>query len=132
MQDFSLTRDFGRIAWLPTLVTLGLRALAAGVVWTLIILVQGMAAANPVEATLVLLVGFPLTIIVFFVPVGLAAQFLSGLGVPVVGLLTYLAALVIMVGDPLLFILHKLFHILPLRDFRPFNFEYFIWVIKPA
>lgn len=50
---------------------------------------------------------FPVAYFTFLLPVGLIAGWLSGRGVPWVGLLTIFFALCVVVGDPIVFLAHK-------------------------
>ncbi len=98
---FSWRRDFKHVNWGGTLKYNTLRAAGAGIVWFVLALLAG---AKWQSFTMLL---FPLFYFVSFLPFGLLTAWLSGLGVPWVGLFAAFVALMVGVGDPLVFILKK-------------------------
>lgn len=124
--DFSWTRDFRHIKWKETLWLNFLRALFAGPVWTVLMLLTG--GMRPAQAAVYLL--FPLLYFVGFLPLGLIAALLSSLRVPCAWLFVILCSLAVVVGDPFVFILYKVKpNIIPVHKFGILNFVLIIFVL---
>lgn len=101
IEVFTWKRDLKNVNWSSTLRYNTLRAAGAGVAWCIIALLAGVKW----QAFTMLL--FPVFYYVSLLPFGLLAGWLSGLGVPWIGLFAAIAALMICVGDPLVFFLKK-------------------------
>jgi hypothetical protein len=122
---FSWKRDFKNINWPATLKYNALRAAAAGIVWCIF---QLMAGAG-VHA-LPTIIAFPIGYFIFLLPIGLVTAWLSGMGVPWVGLVNFLFALMLVVGDPLVFILKKMKpEFVPVEKTGFVNFKLVIFII---
>lgn len=98
--DFSFSENISDVLWKETLWHNALRAVAAGVVWGLVMLFAG-TEGNPVAMA----AGMPLMYFVVLLPVGLLASLLSS--IPFVGLFVAFIALLVAVGDPLVYVLSK-------------------------
>jgi len=99
-EDFSFSEDISSVLWRETFWLNGLRAAGAGIVWCLVLILTG----SPGEG-LGMLVGIPVSYFFALVPIGLVAAWLSW--IPFVGLITGLFALVVAVGDPLVYALSQ-------------------------
>jgi hypothetical protein len=123
--DFLWRRDFTHIRWKDTLWLNFLRALFAGPVWTAVMVLTG----EPLAVAVVYLL-FPLLYFGGGLPLGLTTALLSSLGVPYVGLFTILCSLLVVVGDPFVFILYKVKpNIIPVQKFSVLNFVLIIFVL---
>jgi hypothetical protein len=73
---------------------------------------------------------FPVAYFTFLLPVGLIAGWLSGRGVPFIGLFCFFVALCVVVGDPIVFLLHKFKPgVVPVDSPRFFNFKIINFII---
>lgn len=118
-EPFKLTRDFKRVQWGPTLQVNLLRAAASGLIFGLIGLIMFFASLGShrtgtlwplLFAPLIYPLVMPLTYLFFFLPLGLVGGVLASMNniVGLIGALFVLvAALAVMVGDPLIFFLHR-------------------------
>ncbi len=129
IRDFSFARDFRSIAWGGTLKHSLLRAFCAGLVWA----IAGKALQGPrwdIATVLLVPVIFPVFYLVILLPLGILAAKLSA-AVPFVGWIAIIAAVLIVVGDPLVCIL-SLFapKLVPMNKPGFFNFAIVIWLLK--
>jgi hypothetical protein len=104
MEDFSFRRDFRRIDWPATLRLNLLRAVFAGLFWALLQLIAGQASAL---VALVMVAAFPIGYAGFMLPFGLVAAWLASVGVPFAAWITGVFAVIVAVGDPLVWVLHR-------------------------
>jgi hypothetical protein len=88
------------VQWGPTLLLNFWRSVAAGIVW-FVIMLSSQEPLSGAAAALLLPVGY----FVVVLPLGLLAIFLTNAGVPYVWYLSLAAAVMIMVGDPILFLI---------------------------
>lgn len=103
----SLVDDFRLIRWKETLWYNALRSAAAAIVWTGLTLLQddGQFAAR-YGGVLGVWMGLPLALVIGLIPTVFLFRVLAY--IPIVGLFFALFAIVLMgVGDPLVFALHK-------------------------
>ena len=137
MSDFSFTKDFKRIDWGPTLLIGFERSLAAGLVWFVVSL---FVPAIPVLSELSsgdswVYLFFPITYFLVILPAGLILSLLGRLPGIVrlsFGLMVPFCALFVAVGDPFVFIVHKIKPtIVPVENYGFLNFNYMIFVLKP-
>lgn len=114
--------EFSNINWKSTLWLNLLRSVSAGITWFII-----RAFLQDGEAASMLLL--PVVYLVILLPLGLLAIGLSRVGVPFVSLLSLMAAIAIVVGDPLLYLV-SLFKpdIVPMKNFSPINFALILFV----
>lgn len=129
-----------RARWGSTLWLNLLRAFAAGIVWGLGILVVTLTTGEP-SATPWYTVPFvaPFTYLLF-VPIFLLAgkiftTFVGGIGELAVGFFSFVLSLMIAVGDPLVFLLHRQVpHLVPVDRFGFMNFKLVLFVLdtEPA
>lgn len=131
VSDFSFTKDFKRIDLGQTLLVGFERSLAAGLVWFVVALFVPELQSDAWGFLL-----WPLSYFVFILPVGVVLSLLSklpGIAGMVFGLWYLLWALLIVVGDPLVFIVHKIKpKLVPVEEFRFLNFACVIFVLKPV
>lgn len=105
MKDFSFKKHKSYILWTDTLWHNGLRAFAAGIVWCIILLLQH----KRMDAAIILMpIIIPISYFIFYVPIGVFCSILSDLGVPIIGIFTMIINIIIMPGDPAVYILHKI------------------------
>jgi peptidoglycan/LPS O-acetylase OafA/YrhL len=124
--SFSLRRDFKNIHWPSTMKYNLLRASGAGIVWLVLALLTGQGW----HAFTMLF--FPVVFLVFFLPIGLFAAWLSSLGIPWVGLVAALIAVFVAVGDPLVFVLKKARpELVPAEKVKFFNLQTVIFILSP-
>jgi hypothetical protein len=108
------------VQWGATLLLNFLRSVAAGIVWFLIRLLL-MHDSLGESASMLLLPAFYFVILL---PLGLFAIFLANAGVPYVRLVSLVAAVAIVVGDPILFLISLIKpNVLPVRNYSPVNFK---------
>jgi len=134
MKDFSLRRDFRKIRWKETLLLNFVRSVFAGVAWMVILFIMSvqMGGRAPDLAPWQALI-FPLSYLTFFLPLGLVCMFLGEIGVPLIGLMTFVTASCVAVGDPLVFVLHKMIPgLVPVKNFGLLNFRLIIFVVADA
>ena len=126
MEEFSFKRDFKRINWKDTLQINLIRSIFAGIVWFVI----RLFAEQPSGETFVMLL-FPLAYLIILLPVGLLAGALSSIGIPFIGIITFIISIFIVVGDPFTYILHKTKpELIPIEDYGFFNFRIIIFVLN--
>ena len=125
-QEFSFRRDFKSIKWKETLCLNLMRAAFAGPVWVALFTLTGnMRFSSAVEYLLM-----PLIYLLGALPLGLGASWLSSAGVPFAGLFTAVMALMVVVGDPFVFILFKAKpQWVPVEEFGIVNFRLVIFVL---
>lgn len=127
MSDFSFRRDFKRIQWVETLWLNCLRAAAAGIVWCIVF---SILQPQDIRHWLILPIALPLGYPVILLPIGLLAAFLSQRGLPWLGIVTLLFTLEVFPGDPLVFILHKVYpRLVPVQRFGFVNFRLVLFVL---
>ncbi len=120
--------DLGRVYW-PSTVKLALcRGFCSGLVWAAVI----SLVPDPTPHAEMFLLIVPLVWMFFAGLVGLALS-LSSIIVPIVGSwLNLLGALFICVGDPLVYVVNRVWPgVLNIADLRLFNFRPLIFVLLP-
>lgn len=123
MEKFSFKRDFKSIDWGSTLYLNFVRSLAAGIVWFII-----SALTHNITFSLLL---FPIVYFVILLPVGIIAGKMSEKGVQFAGLFAMFISLLVAVGDPVVFILHKFKpEFVPVKDFNFISLKIVIFVVK--
>lgn len=119
MSGFSLSK----VAWKETLILNVARSIAASLVWFLIILLS----SNTFPLALLT---FPIQYLLFFVPLGIFCSYVSRI-LPFVGLITLALAIIIVVGDPLIWLITSLKPgLLSVDKYSPFNFVLIMYVLK--
>lgn len=127
MADFSMKRDFKQVQWGPTLQVNLMRAFAAG-----LIIFIATAIANQDASMWFIPLVLPIGYLIVYVPMGLIAEKLSEKGVPYVGWVTVIIALIVMIGDPIIYILYKFApRLVPVEHFSFINFVMILFVLKP-
>jgi hypothetical protein len=127
---YSFKEDYKRTAWKITLIYNLERSFAAGLTWIpLTLLVNGKTTAS--------LLLLPLIYIMFLVPIRVLAYYLVKFNVPVLGvaagLASWFCSLVVVVGDPLIYVLHKVLPpgYIPIEDPKLFHFDVIVYLTKP-
>lgn len=88
--------------WKETLWLNGLRALGAG----LVLAVLGVWAGQPAEKAPMIVLSYPVAYYIFFLPAGLVLSWLAS--IPLVGLFAFFVSLMVAIGDPVVYLLHKI------------------------
>lgn len=128
MAEFSFKNDFKRIQWGATAQVNLIRSVCAGIGLAIVSLV---ILQKPILEALAIIPGSPLAYFLIFLPFGLACSWLSSIGVPWVGLFSLVAALFIVLGDPLVYLIHKWQpSFVPVQEYGFFNFQLVIYVLE--
>lgn len=103
-EEFSFSEDISSVLWTETLWLNGLRAAGAGIVWGLVSILTGSPGQG-----LGMLIAMPVSYFIVLVPIGLLASFLTPIPYIgfVAGLISTLFALMVAVGDPIVYVLNK-------------------------
>jgi formylglycine-generating enzyme required for sulfatase activity/predicted RNA-binding Zn-ribbon protein involved in translation (DUF1610 family) len=129
--DFSFRRDFRRIQWGLTLQVNCLRAAAAGIVWCIVLLLMFHSSGQPGwwKGPLSML-ALPFVYPVFLLPIGMLFELLREKQLPrFIWWMYYGLIVMIMAGDPLVFVAQKLYPpLVPVRRFSVVNFTMAFWV----
>jgi len=121
--EFSFKRDFKSIIWKETLWLNLLRSFFAGLVWLVV-----MSTQIGAEAYIYLL--FPFMYLFILLPMALGGHILSSLGVPFAGVFAAVLSIMIIVGDPFVFFLHKARpEWVPVKEFSFVNFSVVMFVL---
>ncbi len=122
---------FKSIIWPQTFQLNVLRAFVAGIVWVLIAAIFKIPMNEDYNA-LYMIIGMPFIYLFIFMPIGLLAAWLSGIGVPYVGLISFFPSMIIFPADPFMFIIHKISKsIVPVEEYKFISFEIIIFVLLP-
>lgn len=125
MADFS----FKNILWKPTFQVNLTRAVVAGIVWTIIAYFMGMETPPGMPGKWLYMFIWPIGYLLFFLPLGIVAGWLNRIGIPFVGLLTFIPAMMVIPADPIMFILHKVNpNLVPVDEYRFIEPSISIWV----
>lgn len=125
-EEFNFTEDISSVLWKETFWHNALRAAGAGIVWCLVFVLTG----SPGDG-LGMLVAMPFSYFVVLVPIGLLAAWLSW--IPFIGLITGLFALLVAVGDPLVYTLKQFRpRWVPIEDPDMFSFQLIGFVMSAA
>lgn len=128
-REFRMTRDFRSVAWKATLWYNLLRALGAGVVIGVLMIVTGQASFG--EALAQALV-HPILWLVFGLPIGYVAAKLAGT-IPFIGWFAIFMSLIfVAIGDPLVALLHRFVpQAVPAEDPPLFQMNLITFLLKP-
>lgn len=111
--------DTNETDWKSTLILNLERAVAAGAFWTIVLLLWH---PQPTGESLKWLYQFPLGYLLGFMPLGILAAKLSRHGMQWAGVFVGIVSLLIVVGDPFVYMLHKLIPaVVPVDKFNVFN-----------
>ena len=121
---------FKGVDWKETAVLNSLRAICAGLVLALLMWLFPGSTPTPIGTLLAIGLGFVFMYWLFLFPIGYVAAKLSEMGVPWVGMISLIFSLMIVLGDPIVFLL-KFTKKLPISpDFAPFNFSIIFLVLR--
>jgi hypothetical protein len=125
-----MLEDLKNTMWKETLWVNLLRGVAAGIVWMIVFLIL-----RPPEMSIGMILSYPIALPIGFLIimpiVSLFFKLLTSMGVPFMGLGNYVIALIIIPGDPILFILHKVnTKFVPIEKYGFLTWNPFIWVVK--
>lgn len=123
--EFSLKRDFRFIAWGRTIQFNIVRSVIASVIWAIV-----LAAGEGRTDSLTIAAALPIGYLGILMPIGVVAGWLASLGVPFVGWYSIIFALVVIVADPVIFVLHRwLPRLLPIKDPGFLNLKLIIFLV---
>ena len=118
--------------WKSTLILNAERATAAGIVWTVVMLIWSPQGQSVTES-LKWLYQFPVMYLLGLVPLGLIAVKLHERGIEWAGVFAGFVSLLIVVGDPIVFAARKLFpNLVPVDSFKMFNRVLVLLVYRPT
>lgn len=126
--------DFKAVQWQPTLQLHLVRSFSAGVVWAVVMLLNGSGAealGAPFLFPLMYFIGMPIYL-------GLAKGAAAimgpdGWGPAIVGFTTLIFAIGIVVGDPVVYFLDKKWpQLVPVETFKVVNFVVVLFVYPPS
>ena len=124
MSDFSLRRDWKNIDWKATFQYNVFRSICATPAWVLL----GYLSTKQLSWIMLL---FPVSYFGFWLPLGLLCSWLSRLGVPFIGLLSIVSSVVIVVGDPIVWIISKIKpDLVPVEKPKFIDFHLIIYVVR--
>lgn len=113
--------------WGPTLLLNLVRSACAGLVWFILMALNGQPFASAPGALI-----FPIGYLMLLMPTSLASTALSKMGVPFVGWFPAIISLMLLPGDPLTYILHKVApKLVPVEKYSFLNFCTVILVKDP-
>lgn len=108
---------FTGVDWKETAILNSMRAVCAGIVWGSFAIYMGQ-----MDVVAGYFFGMIFIYWLFIFPVGYFSGKLGQWGVPFAGIFSMMLSFMVAVGDPILFILSKIFRKLPVSpDFSPFN-----------
>jgi len=123
--------SFKDILWKSTFQVNFIRALIAGVIWTIFLYITGMETPPGMPGLWLYLFIWPIGFFLFFLPLGLVSGWLSNIGIPYIGLITFIPALMIIPADPVMCIIHKIKpEIIPVDKYGFIEFPIVFWVYK--
>lgn len=126
--------NFKEVDWLPTLQLHVVRAVCAGLVWMLVALCAGAglkALTAPLMFPFFYVIGLPIYLGVAKLVGAIMGD--QGFGQLVMGLIVLAASLGIVVGDPLVMILHRQVpRLVPVEEFKFMNFVMVLFVCRPS
>ena len=128
LRDFSFIRDFRNINWVPTIWYNALRAICAGLVIGILMLIFPQGTEGRFTAIAVPLV-WPIAYFIIFLPMGIVFSILRNL--PFVGLLAAFFSIVsVAIGDPIVCVLHKFLpKLVPVESPPIFSLNLVFWVL---
>lgn len=134
IRDFSFSRDFKSILWGATIWHNALRAACAGLVFAVLgFVLSSGGGTKGADNGFLLAMPFilPIGYLLFYLPLGLVCAFLSRF-IPFIGLLALMCALLVLPGDPMVWILSLVApRVVPVAKPGFMNFVLIMWVLKP-
>jgi hypothetical protein len=113
--------DANETDWKSTLILNLERAVAAGAFWTVVLLLW-RPPGHSLGELLKWLYQFPLSYLLVLMPLGILAAKLHRHGIQWAGVFAGFVSLLILVGDPFVYMLHKLIPaVVPVEKFNMFN-----------
>jgi len=137
MSAFSFADDIKKVQWGRTICLNMMRALAAGIVWGIVLLVTGNGSGGAdapqwFMLPIMLPLGYLFIVPMFLIIGKIMTAILGQLGEIGVGMMTLLMGLGLAVGDPLVYLLYKLKPALvPTEKFNILNFALILFVLDP-
>jgi len=138
MNSFSLSRDFKNLLWGQTFWLNILRAFCAGIVWAIVAFVMLLKdpdrfnGPNPLIFPLLAVVMYPFFLVIFLIFGKVVTLITGGAGELAAAIMMFMAGLAVAVGDPLVFMLHRIKPALvPLEKYPFLCPAFFIAVLKP-
>ncbi len=128
--------EFKSVDWKATLLLHLVRSGSAGVLWATVALLAGAAGsgvwwAMPVLMPVMYFIGMPMYLFIAKIVASMLGG--DGFGPAIVGLMALAFALGIVVGDPIVYVLHKKWpELVPVEHFAFFNLVVVLFVYPPA
>ena len=123
--DFKFIRDFKIIDWKLTIQVNAIRAEFAGLIWLVIALFVGKLGFQSF-----LYLFWPIIYMIYGIPLGLLFSWLSGIGVPFIWMFSAIISLMVAIGDPFTYFLHKKRpDLVPVERYKIFNLTPIIFVL---
>jgi hypothetical protein len=124
MSELSIKRDWKQIDWKATLQYNVFRSVCSIPGW-LLLLYFSSKQFQPIMFLL------PIVYFAFWLPLGLICGWLSKLGVPLIGIITGISSVVIVFGDPVVWIIHKFKpNLVAIENPKFLDFHLIVFVIK--
>ena len=118
--------------WKSTMSLNAERAVAAGIFWTIVMLIWS-PPGQPATESLKWLYQFPIMYLLGLVPLGLIAVKLHESGIEWAGIFTGFVSLLIVVGDPIIYLIKKVLpNFVPVDSMKIFNRVLVLLVKKSA
>lgn len=116
------------IVWGATLKINLVRVVVAGIVWTIIAYAMHMETPHGMPGLWFYMVIWPIGYFILL-PVAIIAGWLSNIGIPFTGLLTFIPAIMVMPADPIMFFIHKTNkNFIPVENYKFIEPAFSIWV----
>jgi hypothetical protein len=138
MSALSFREDFKKVQWGRTLALNMMRAFAAGIVWGIVMLMTGNGSGSPDSPRWFLMPFFlPAAYLgilpIFLITSKIITSTLGQLGEMGVGMMTLLLGLGLAVGDPIVYLVHKLKpSLVPTEKFSFINIVLILFVLDPT
>lgn len=126
--------EFSSVQWGRTSALNTLRSFAAGLAWAVVVLISsgGSAASGWWFIPVVLPAGYVMFLPIYFLTCKIMTAFSGDIGQLGVNLMTFLLALAVAVGDPLVYFLHRAKpYLVPTHTRKPINVTTVLYVTDP-
>jgi len=124
MSSNSVNRNWKQTDWKATLQYNVFRSVCSIPGWLILL----YAASKEFQPIMFLI---PIVYFGFWLPIGLICSWLSRIGVPLIGLITILSSIVIVMGDPIVWLIHKFKpSLVAIENPKFLDFHLIVFVIK--
>ncbi|MFH1675362.1 MAG: hypothetical protein ABIF87_18320 [Pseudomonadota bacterium] len=122
--------DIKNTMWKETIWVNFLRGASAGIVWMIVFLIT-RPPDMPIGLILSYPIGLPLGFLIIMPIISLFFKMLTSMGIPFMGWGNLVIAIMVIPGDPIMFMLHKAKpEIVPIQKYSLLTWNPFIWVVK--